>query len=140
MGKFSALDFKTDENYLSAYVWINSLSFEAVASLRKLRISTFVLCQCESAFEARAKGGYCALSSKGSINFAISINRNCEESSGVSMDFCEHCDERPVTTAAHANRILATMELEDEDSAVSRTDLLALFKVFRSLDDLDSDE
>ena len=140
-----ALDLRTSEHRFLAYAWINSLSVEAVNSLRKLRISVEIECDCEAAASAKAKKGYKWYQGKDAfldgVSFTISINRSCEEEPfGISMGFCKHCEDRPVELAAQADRFLETMELEVDSSVVTREDLLTVLNILKPLSDMELEE
>ncbi|KAK3704782.1 hypothetical protein LTR37_013613 [Vermiconidia calcicola] len=128
-----AIDLTIDDHYLSALKWINGLSADAVASLRKVRISTRLFCLCKEA--VRASGDHSIVESiKISMSFAVSINKTCEEEPfGVLMESCCYCGERPIEAAAQANKYLEGMELDEEENAVSREDLLALIEILNPI-------
>ncbi|KAK3705651.1 hypothetical protein LTR37_013259 [Vermiconidia calcicola] len=128
-----AIDLMIDDHYLSALKWINGLSADAVASLRKVRMSTRLFCNCKEAVQAR--GGYCSVQSmKISTSFAVSINKTCEEEPfGVLMESCCYCGERPLEAAAQASKYLEGMELDEDWSAVSKEDLLTLIEILEPI-------
>ena len=85
-----AIDLRTPGHRLNGYIWANSLSADAVESLRKLRISTEIECECDENIKEKSSYGYKWHNGKDSfkdgVSFMVSINRSDEqEPFGVSM-------------------------------------------------------
>ncbi|TKA54900.1 hypothetical protein B0A55_12364, partial [Friedmanniomyces simplex] len=138
-----AVDVRSIFNAGMAWEWVNALSEEAIAALRKLRITTIMECECRNKHVALGSGpvfdggsGYPikADPKKGWLSIKMTVERSCtEEPYGVSADECELCGERPMVITGALVRRLEAMSLEDEEAEMDRQGLVDILSLMQSV-------
>lgn len=151
-----AIDMRSASNAALAWQWLDSLSAEAVASIRKLRLTTIVDCSCEKPFKVREgvrpyqelateqlinEYAIKAQPDRGILGLTVTVAREVlDEPYGVSVDVCGLCGVRPLDVAAAVKRTMERMDLEDDEAVIERQDLVNLFCLVQSVSPYEAED
>ncbi|KAK5699731.1 hypothetical protein LTR97_005862 [Elasticomyces elasticus] len=144
---FFALDLRSEVNAKSAWRWLDGLVDEAIAAIRTLRLTTIVKCPCGRKCvlpvvapvrrgHAIRQSGYTtqADAAMGVLKMAATISRACvDQPSGISVEQCGMCGDKPMKIAASIARCLDGIGLEDADVPIERQDLESVVGLMQSV-------